>query len=720
MHTRAARASRAGRNAVIFAVMLGLVFLPAARADLLHSCSTEDALHQDAGLPAGGELPPFSFLLGPEDSASVLARSRSSTTATPIDAERTQIVTLFYDAITSLQVNVSQVLYTGLVESSDVTAREWVVTYSNNGTAATPPLCAVYAVNMTFPDAAGSLGVTEVRRYAGSSDVATDFADINSTLSTGSAETNYTWFFPNGGRSSDGVLPFFTAFNSGLGFTISIGWSGSWAAALRRGDANGQGDDTHIWVRHDTMNGDCPGICTPLLPGEAFSTMRILLVAFPAATADSYHLGVNAHRRLLVRYKVPRSGNSALVGAVSSALSWLSLPNCPNLTFASQLGFVQAIKDSAAVEAYWLDASYFNGCFPDGVGNWQLPLSAVIDQNELPGSDLASLGAAAHASPNPVKFILWVEPERVARGTYIATHHTEFLLQGSLLNLGNATARAYMTVFLTDVVAELNLDVLRLDFNIDPGRIWRASDAPGRDGMTQLLYNAGLYAMWDAVLASRPGLVIDNCASGGRRIDLETLSRSVPLWRSDFNLLGTHPESFQMQTMGLSAFSPVHAGTVDELTPYVWRSGGSMAHTIVGPLPSANDTAGLENLRAAQAEVLRLRALTVAGDYYPLTPNTLDASFAAWQHHCDGAPACGGAVGGALHVFRRGNATEGARVLLPVFAIAPAATYEVRESYTFALNRTRTLLGTELSPFAALLPQPSTSLLVEYACTAGC
>jgi DNA-binding CsgD family transcriptional regulator len=126
--------------------------------------------------------------------------------------------------------------------------------------------------------------------------------------------------------------------------------------------------------------------------------------------------------------------------------------------------------------------------------------------------------------------------------------------------------------------------------------------------MTQLLYNAGLYAMWDAVLASRPGLVIDNCASGGRRIDLETLSRSVPLWRSDFNLLGTHPESFQMQTMGLSAFSPVHAGTVDELTPYVWRSGGSMAHTIVGPLPSANDTAGLENLRAAQAEVLRLVA----------------------------------------------------------------------------------------------------------------
>ena len=39
--------------------------------------------------------------------------------------------------------------------------------------------------------------------------------------------------------------------------------------------------------------------------------------------------------------------------------------------------------------------------------------------------------------------------------------------------------------------------------------------------------------MWDAIRASHPGLIIDDCSSGGRRIDLETLSRSVPLWRSD-------------------------------------------------------------------------------------------------------------------------------------------------------------------------------------------
>jgi alpha-galactosidase len=46
--------------------------------------------------------------------------------------------------------------------------------------------------------------------------------------------------------------------------------------------------------------------------------------------------------------------------------------------------------------------------------------------------------------------------------------------------------------------------------------MWRASTSSG----TRLL-------------AANPGLFIDNCASGGQRIDLETCARSIPLWRTD-------------------------------------------------------------------------------------------------------------------------------------------------------------------------------------------
>ena len=35
------------------------------------------------------------------------------------------------------------------------------------------------------------------------------------------------------------------------------------------------------------------------------------------------------------------------------------------------------------------------------------------------------------------------------------------------------------------------------------------------------------------LLRRHPGLWIDTCASGGRRIELESMSRAVALWRSD-------------------------------------------------------------------------------------------------------------------------------------------------------------------------------------------
>ena len=75
--------------------------------------------------------------------------------------------------------------------------------------------------------------------------------------------------------------------------------------------------------------------------------------------------------------------------------------------------------------------------------------------------------------------------------------------------------------------------------------------------MTEIRYVEGHYAMWDELIARHPGLWIDNCASGGRRIDLETVMRSVPLWRSDTSCGPGHPDWDQTQTQGLSLYIPL-------------------------------------------------------------------------------------------------------------------------------------------------------------------
>ena len=57
---------------------------------------------------------------------------------------------------------------------------------------------------------------------------------------------------------------------------------------------------------------------------------------------------------------------------------------------------------------------------------------------------------------------------------------------------------------------------------MEPLPYWHAADTADRQGMAETRHIEGLYAFWDDLLKRHPNLIIDNCASGGRRIDLET------------------------------------------------------------------------------------------------------------------------------------------------------------------------------------------------------
>ena len=80
------------------------------------------------------------------------------------------------------------------------------------------------------------------------------------------------------------------------------------------------------------------------------------------------------------------------------------------------------------------------------------------------------------------------------------------------------------------------MDIFRQDFNFEPFPYWDKADVPPTAaGMTEIsLRWKAVQKPWDELLRRHKGPSIDNCASGGRRIDLETCSRSLPLWPSDF------------------------------------------------------------------------------------------------------------------------------------------------------------------------------------------
>ena len=61
---------------------------------------------------------------------------------------------------------------------------------------------------------------------------------------------------------------------------------------------------------------------------------------------------------------------------------------------------------------------------------------------------------------------------------------------------------------------------------------WRANDAPDRQGITEIRHVEGYLAFWDALRARHPGMLIDSCASGGRRDALETIRRGESKYES--------------------------------------------------------------------------------------------------------------------------------------------------------------------------------------------
>ena len=106
-------------------------------------------------------------------------------------------------------------------------------------------------------------------------------------------------------------------------------------------------------------------------------------------------------------------------------------------------------------------------------------------------------------------------------------------------------------------MSTLNLSCYRQDFNAELTSVFSAADSENRRGITEIKHIMGMYRLWDALHESFPGLLIDNCASGGRRIDIETLRRSIPFFRSDYQCnFNENPEVLQTHNATSALYFP--------------------------------------------------------------------------------------------------------------------------------------------------------------------
>ena len=224
---------------------------------------------------------------------------------------------------------------------------------------------------------------------------------------------------------------------------------------------------------------------------------------------------------------------------------------------------------------------------------------------------------------------------------------------------------------LREVEAELpGFGVYRQDFNLDPLPHWRNSDAEDRQGMTEMRYIEGLYAYWDRIRELHPECFMIGCASGGRRIDLETLMRFHVHQKSDHWF---DPVVDQASLYGLSQWIP--NGCIDvpvnSLSRYHFHS--AMPATL--NLGWAADEPGFD-MEAAKKLCGFYRKIQpfLSKDWYPLTPYSRDPS--GWLAVQFDYPERGQ---GLVLVFRREKAASGS-LEVRLRALDAAAMYTVESS----------------------------------------
>lgn len=563
-------------------------------------------LEEPGPSPRSASAPPFSFTYGGRSSDELLPGWDFSERREVLARGRTRRTQTYTDPATGLEVRCVVVTY------SDFPVVEWTLYLRNTGPADTPILADIQALDARFgPPREGAF---LLHHSVGSPCQPNDFQPLETRL----PPTAHVRISAAGGRPTNSDLCYFNLEWERAGAVIALGWPGQWAAHfVREGDSQvrvvaGQ-ELTHF----------------KLHPGEE---VRAPLVAVQLWAGGDWIRAQNLWRRWMIAHNLPRPGGQAV--PVHYGACFGNLQPRAEEELAVIAGFV---REGIRLDYWFLDA----GWYPDR-GQWPITGTWEVDLERFPRG-LREVADAVHASG--MKFVVWFEPERVAPGTWITENHPEWVIggkDGGLLDLGNPEAWSWVLERVDALLTSEAIDVYRQDFNIDPLSYWRANDADDRQGITEAKHVMGYLALWDELLRRHPELLIDTCASGGRRNDLETLRRSVPLLRSDY--FGD-PVAQQAQTMGIALWIP-YFGSGMGLNDVYWFRSCVFPASRIG-CDTRDPALDYELIRRMIAEC-RLVQRYMLGDYYPLTPYSLDSeAWAAWQFN---VPELGE---GVVQVFRR-------------------------------------------------------------------
>lgn len=336
----------------------------------------------------------------------------------------------------------------------------------------------------TLPD----LGLAEVNHFS---------------LNRFSLENTGTW-------SSVGYLPCGMLENTLRGETLfwQTEHQGSWHTEI--GDLS---DHLYLHLSGPTENEN--QWWKSLAPGEAFTSVPVATGLVTGDTGDAL-AALTEYRRTLLR---PCADLERLPVIFNDYMNCLS----GDPTTEKLFPLIDAAAD-AGCEVFCIDCGWYDdGPWWEGVGAWlpsrqrfpggiQEPLDHIRAKGMVPGLwlELEVMGTAC-----PLAAELPDECFFMRHGKRVTDHHRY------QLDFRHPQVRAHATRVIDRLVDEYGVGYIKMDYNINAGAGTEVAADSFGDG---LLEHNRSYIRWlESVFAKYPDLVIENCGSGGLRMDYSLL-----------------------------------------------------------------------------------------------------------------------------------------------------------------------------------------------------
>lgn len=323
------------------------------------------------------------------------------------------------------------------------------------------------------------------------------------------------------GRSSHGEQPWFALVRAdGAVLCGAVAWSGNWVFRFEPD----QSGDRHLLSGglHDN------GFTKVLRPGEAIEAPSVVLALGSGGDLDTASIPL---ARVGRQFWAPRNELSERLPVEWNHWWPYEDHSIDETVFRANVDVAAEI----GVEVCTLDAGWFGPSDPDTNwvdvrGDWD-----IVNPVRFP-SGIRALADYVH--DKGMRFGIWCEIEALGPKAALARNRPDFPAQRDGKSLGyvcfgNPDAAEWAFQTLDRLAGDYTADWIKLDFNLDPGLGCDRTDHGHGAGDGLFEHYKAYYHVLERVRAAHPELVLENCSSGGLRIDLGMLRQTHLTFLSD-------------------------------------------------------------------------------------------------------------------------------------------------------------------------------------------